>query len=203
MFKAYEISIGKWFNTEKGALSTVIYHAVHNLFISEYIVKYGNEMRFASLESAGIIDYDAKRRKKQRGNTPADMVSLDGLQPTGDDRVIQLPQLSTSEDTIYQNVLSDCFVIPVLGKIYKEASSKLQREMITWFLQQPEKLHLKSPKFRRAAKEFRMLTKEFDLTYTDCEHMIHSPKCMNRLSHEFRGLPHDFDNPTPLFNKEL
>jgi hypothetical protein len=204
MFKAYQVASGKWFTESKSSLSTAIYHAVHNHLINEYIAKMASEQRFASLESAGIIDYDAKHRKKQRGNTPTDMVSLDALQPImGDDRVMLPPQLSTSEDTIYQNVLSDCFVVPVLGNIYKEASSKLQNQMVIWFLQQPEKLHLNSPKFQRAAKEFRMLSKDFDLTYYDCAHLIRSPKCMNHLSHMLTGLPYDLDNPTPIFNKEL
>jgi hypothetical protein len=203
MFCAYQMVRGDWYDSNKSALSTAIFHTVRKHLFNEYIVRYGNEQRFASLESAGIIDYDAKYKKKKalvKGNTPTNLVSLD-IPPTREE---YLPlQLSISEETIYNNVLTDCFVVPVLGRIYSEASSKLQHEMVVWFLQQPEKLHLKSPKFRRAAKEFRMLSKEFDLTYFDCEHLVHSPKCMNRLSHELLAIPYDLDHPTPLFNKEL
>jgi hypothetical protein len=206
MYKAYEIAAGKWFTETKSSLCNAIYHAVHNHLINEYIVKYGNEKRFASQEAAGFLDYDQKRNKKQRGNTPTEVISLDALQPilgAMSDRVIMPPQLSVSEDTIYQNVLSDCFVIPILSRIYQEATSGLQDQMIVWFLQQPEKLHLKAPKFRRAAKEFRMLSREYDLTYYDCEHLIHSTVCMNKLSHELLAVPYDLDNPTPIYNKEL
>lgn len=200
MFQAYQMMTGTWYDSSKSALSTAIFHTVRRHLFNEYIVRYGNEKRFATLESAGIIDYDAKHKKEKRGNTPVGLVSLD-IPPTREEF---LPlQLSTSEETIYNNVLTDCFVVPVLGRIYHEASSKLQHEMVVWFLQQPEKLHLKSPKFRRAAKEFRMLSKEFDLTYFDCAHLVHSPKCMNLLSHELLSVPYDLDNPTPLFNKEL
>jgi hypothetical protein len=205
MWKAYQIAAGKWFTESKSSLCTSIYHAVHNHLINEYIVKMANEKRFASLESAGIIGYAEKRRKKQRGNTPADLVSIDAMvsHVLGEDRQPLPLQLSTSEDTIYQNVLSDCFVIPVLGKIYQEASSKLQHQMVVWFLQQPEKIHFESPKFRRAAKEFRMLSRECNLTYYDCKHLIRSPKCLNQLSINLVGVPYDLDHPTPLYNKEL
>jgi hypothetical protein len=203
MYKAYEIAAGKWYTKSKASLCTAIHHAVHNHLHNEYIKKYGCEKRFASLESAGIITYAEKRRKKQRGNTPADVISLDAMvAPEGQEAILP-PQLSTSEDTIYNNLLTDCFVIPVLGKIYQGASSKLQHEMIVWFLQQPEKLHPKAPKFRRAAKEFRMLSSEANLTYYDCLHLIRSPVCMNQLSINLLGIPYDIEHPTPIFNKEL
>lgn len=195
MFRAFQITRSAWRDESRSSLCTTIYHAVHNHLYNEYVVRYGNEMRFASLESAGIIE------KKRKGNTPADIVSIDALQ--SEEQVIELPQLSTSEATIYDNVLTDCFVVPVLGKIYQEASSRLQNEMIVWFLQNREKIHLKSPKFRRAAKEFRMLSKEFNLTYWDCEHLMHSPFCMNRLSHELLSVPYDINHPAPAMDKEL
>jgi hypothetical protein len=200
MFHAYQVMTGEWFDNDKSSISTAIHHTVRNHLFNEYIAKYGNERRFASLESAGIIDYDAKHKKTKKGNTPASLISLD-IPPT--EQEFSPLQLSTSEDTIYNNVLTDCFVVPVLGKIYSEASSKLRDQMIMWFLQQPDKMHLKGLKFRVAAKEFRMLSKEFDLTYFDCEHLIHSPKCMNRLSHELLSVPYDLDHPTPIYNKEL
>src|ERR1700722_6850268 len=198
MFKAYQLVQSNWHDTTKSALSTSIYHAVRNHLYNEYTLRYSNEMRFNTLEGAGIVD---KRKRKSRGFTSAGVVPLDAVTPEGD--VYQPPELSTSEETIYNNVLTDCFVVPVLGKIYKEASSKLQDEMIVWFLQNKDKTHLQSPKFRRAAKEFRMLAKELDLTYTDCEHLIRAPLCMNKLSHELLSVPFDMEHPTPSFDKEL
>lgn len=208
MFRAYQIASGKWHDESKAKLSTAIYHAVHNHLLNEYIVKYTNEQRYATLESAGIVDYDMKHKRrlesKKKRNTPTSVVYIDEPVITGEgERVMELPQLSTSEDTIYRNVLSDCFVIPVLGKIYNEASSKLQDEMVVWFIQNKDKVHLKSSKFKRRAREFRMLSREYNLTYDDCLHIFQSPQCMNRLSHQLLGLPFNLDHPTPIFDKEL
>jgi len=200
MFRAYQVAVGTWYDKSKASLCTSIYHAVRNHLHNEYIVRYGNEMRFASLEGAGIMD---KRKRTRRGYTPAGMVSIDELKSMDDDRVVELPQLSTSEETIYSNVLTDCFVVPVLGKIYKEASSKLQDQMIIWLFQNKEKVHLKGTKFRRAAKEFRLLAEEHDLTYFDCEHLIRSPRCMNSLSHEILCVPYDLERPAPAMDREL
>ncbi len=199
MFKAYQIATGKWRDESRSSLSTSIYNAVRNHLHNEYIVKYGSEMRFASLEAAGIIDSNMKYKRKKKGNTPVGLFYIDDIR----DIPIELPQLSTSEETIYNNVLTHCFVVPVLGKIYQEASSKLREEMVHWFLQQREKIQTASPKFRRAVTEFRSLSEEYNLTYYDCQHLIHSPRCMNLLSHELLHVPYDLNHPAPAMDKEL
>lgn len=191
MFEAYRIVKSNWQDPSKGALSTVIYHVVKNHLHNEYIVRYGNEMRFATLESAGIV------KKKRKGLTPANLVSIDA------DKIGEPPQLSTSEETIYSNVLTDCFVIPVIGKIYQEASTRLQEEIVTWFLCNKEKIHTKGRRFRIAAKEFRGLAEEYDLTYFDCQHLFTSSKCMDLLSRELLWIPHSLDNPAPAADRQL
>lgn len=209
MFKAYQVINSKWYDPNKAALTTVVYHAVHNHYMNEYIKKYGNESRFASLESAGIVDYDAKHKQRKEGKkglTPAGVVSLDALATT-DERglILTPPQLSTSEDVIYNNVLTDCFVVPTLVKIYKEASNRLQEEMVEWFLPQEDKYFQEdtrksrsdNKRFRHAAKEFRMLSEDFNLTYYDCLHLIRSARCTDTLSRELFHIPYMLDYPAP------
>lgn len=203
MFKAYQVITSKWYDPNKSALSTTIYHVVQNHLFNEYIQRYGNEMRFASLESAGIIDYNQKRKNKQRGLTPAGVYSLDGLTATTEEKkyVIDSPHLSTSETTIYDNVLTDCFVVPTLVKIYNGSSHRLKEEMVAWFLQNRDKVHMDGKKFRRAVKEFRSLSGEYDLTYYDCLHLLRSAQCMNRLSIQILSVPYNLDFPTPAYEK--
>lgn len=194
MFKAYQVISSKWYDPNKSSISTTIYHSVQNYFQNEYIKQYGNEKRFASLESAGIVDYDTKHRRKkqkQHGLTPAGLISLDALvelPKVQQEIILEAPQMSTSEESIYNAVLTDCFVVPVLVKIYTEASHRLKEEMFHWFLQNKGKIHIDGKKFRRAAREFRSLSNDFDLNYYDCLHLVQSPSCMWELTREIRAI---------------
>lgn len=203
MFKAYQIITSKWYDPHKSSVSTAIYHAVHNHLNNEYIKRYCNESRFASLESIGVIDFDEKHRRKKlgvvKGLTPAGMVSIDALADfpkSQQEAILESPKMSTSESTIYDSALTNCFVVPALTKIYKEASIRLRHEMVCWFIH--TKLgHEDGRRFRRAAREFREFAETLNLTYYDCLHLVRSQSCMDTLSRELLGVPFLLDYPSP------
>lgn len=167
------------------SVTTGLYHCLHNMYIREYIEVYGAwkrgwEMKDGKLVSVKLTSLQALQ----------DRMSQDG-QATMDDVVGQIPELYTSEDHILDNMLTECFVVPALTRVYQQASPKLQQGFVDWFWYSSDKVHTKGRPFRKMAKEFRELCQKERLHCEDCIHVVRSPQCLNSLSHNIFSIPYD------------
>lgn len=178
---------GRYDASRSDAVITSLYHYLHNMYIRDYVSVYGAWKRGWEMRNGKYVSLT--------------MVSLQGMQArldkTLDEVVGDIPSLVTTEDSIIQNMETNCFVIPALVKVYKQATPKLQSEIVTWFLAQDSKIHTKSKPFQRLAGEFRELCMKEHVKCDDCIHLVTSPVCLDSLSRELCGIPYDLNFPTP------
>lgn len=167
--------------------STFFYHKLHNFYYTQYTERFNilqkrNEMGTFSLQA---------------------MREMLGQRASVDDVVKQFHEFTVATDSMENNILTECFVVPSLEQIYKEGSSQLRSEMIHWFLRSRMKIHTDSKKFRKAAKEFRHLSRVHDLRRDDCLHLMRSTKCLDMLSRQLLAVPYDLSNPCPAVDRQL
>jgi hypothetical protein len=201
MFQAWKLS--KTFNPQWASFPTALYHRTHKFFINEYL-------EFHSAYKRGWTEIkngdNVKKTDKRYGHKRAlEFQSMEAL--TNDksyDEVGAFPALVTSPDSIMNNVLTECFVISAMENIYKEASPRLQRAMVEWFLSTDHtRYHTKGAKFKRRASEFRELCKHEKLTCNDCIHLVRSPSCLDTLNRNLFHVPRSLDYPCPAAERML
>jgi hypothetical protein len=169
--------IQKW-EPKKAALSTWMFIGLRTYFDKAYESRYLTKGRY-------------------EGRT----VSLDGLLVMPDekrqmsDTMVLSNSLGNKEEP--NNIFRDCYVAEVVKSIYDDSSDELQKEIKRWFLGGLERLRLTSPAFMKASKEFRGLAAERSLHYEECNHLIHSPVCLDKLSRMVMSVPFDLNHPTP------
>lgn len=173
----------------KGKFITQLYHSVHNYLIGEYIGKY-------SAQYQGWHRVNGVLKPIPHKSIEAMVLGLNKSNPAVDDVVGKIPSLIVSEDSIVQNMRTECFVVPALLEVYKVATPRLKDEMVSWFWHKRMRMANKG-KFQRLTKEFRVLAAEEGITCDDCIHLIRSPKCLDSLSRNLFNIPFDLDNPTP------
>ena len=86
-----------------------------------------------------------------------------------------------------------------MHEIYLNASQELKVSMVDWFWYKKDKVHLKSKPFQIAAKEFRVLAQQQQLTHIDCLHLVRSPSCLDKLSRTIFEIPYDH-HCSPIVN---
>lgn len=174
-------------NTKRAGQSTFFGHVLFSFYYTRYVEKY----------SLG-------QNRNEKG-----VLSLQGMQArlpgraSIDDVVGLYPEMILSADSIENNILTDCFVVPTMEQIYQQASRRLRQEMVHWFLKSRMKVHSGSKKFRAAAKEFQSLSRKYDLQREDCLHLLRSQTCLDALSRQLLWVPYDLDNPTPGADRQL
>lgn len=77
--------------------------------------------------------------------------------------------------------LKNCYVVPMIMRIYDYASPELKTELLRWFLTS-ERNHLATLKFRMASREFRRLALREGLDINDCRHLLTNEICLKSLS---------------------
>lgn len=186
MLSAYHYS-RKWkLKTDQRGVGILQNH-IKSFLINHYIEKYGAD------KQGWIYSPELKKKVSVR------MYSLQGMQerlnensPRGtlDDIVHSIPDLVVSPDSIMQRVISECFVVPCLTRVYRASSDNLKEHLVEWLWQTKNKVHKKSSRFKDAAKEFRTLCRAEDLEYNDCLHLVRSPQCLDSLSRSIFEIPY-------------
>jgi len=208
MLKALKYSI-KRFDPNKARFITGLHHYLHNHFLRNYIEWYGNEKR-------GVVSFEVEVpvrnrlnkivMKKETKHRATPIVSIDtGFDRPGEAKIsveAMVPNLVVSEDTLFRDVVSECFVIPAIEQVYNQASEKLQQAIVAWFLRSGGNVDdIRVPKngrrFNRLSCEFRELCFRYHVECDDCIHVVRSPKCLDSLSRKLLWIPYDLDNPTP------
>lgn len=167
--------VQRW-EPRRGALSTWLYVGLRTYFDKTYESRYLTKGRY-------------------EGHT----VSLHALLLQPDEKRSDTLVLADSigDTTAPEKILRDCYVADLIKSIYDESSHTLQVEIKRWFLGGLERLRLTSPVFKKASTEFRELAKARHLHYAECEHLLHSPTCLDKLSRGITLVPYSLDHPTP------
>lgn len=188
MWLVYRYITKEYNRKRSNSITTGLVHILHNVFIYDYVATYGAWKRGWEKTKDGKL-------------VPMYMNSLEGIQEQEEEtgRPLGIPDLVVSEDTIIDNVLTKCFVVPAMEKIYNNASDQLKNEIVEWFWYKKQKVHLKSKPFQTAAKEFRVLADQQNLKYYDCLHLVRSPECLNTMSHAIFNIPYD-NHCVPIVN---
>src|SRR5580693_7863219 len=140
----------KTYNPQWANFSTALYHRLHKFYINEFI-------EYQSAQQRGWERIDGKLKPIPHKSIQAMEYSMKS-KDSSLDVVGQIPALIVSSDSIVNNALTECFVVPALERIYHDASPRLQRSMVEWFLTtDASRIHKKGKPFRKAAKEFREL----------------------------------------------
>lgn len=188
---------------------TGLFHKLKSIYIRYYVEQYGAHKRGWMAVEVEVTAPNKKGKmvtKKETKYVSVTHKSLQAMQEqingTVDDVVGNIPSLYTDENHIIDAVMTECFVVPALTKVYRKASPKLQQAIVDWFWYTKDKVHTKSPKFKEMSKEFRMLCSVEDVECDDCLHLVHSPNCLNRLSHSIFAIPWD-PTCTPIVGKDF
>ncbi len=211
MLKALKFSIRRY-DEQKADFITGLYHSLHNHYVRTYLEWYRNEQR-------GVVPFEVKVEilNKRTGKVKLetvkkyrdiDVLSIQGeqerMKEEGGGSVESItPHLVFSEESILQDVSAECFVLPSIVRVYHQASPKLKRAIVAWFLKSSGNVDVKAPKsgnrFRELSHEFRELCFRYHVECDDCIHIIRSPKCLDTLSRQLIWIPYDLNNPTPTF----
>lgn len=207
MMEAWKLT--RTFNPRWASFTTALYHRLHKFFINEYLEFHSAQKRgWVRIKEGDGYKASAKRYGHKRAFEFQSMEALtsksviDGNMTFDETGVY--PALTVSPDSIVLNVVTECFVIPALESIYKEATPKLQSAIYEWFLTaDSSRIHTKGKPFRKAAKEFRQLCKCKNLTCSDCIHLLRSPACLDTFHRDLFGVPRDLNFPTPIVERVL
>lgn len=188
----------KTFNPDWASFTTALYHRLHRFFINEYLEHHSAQQR-------GWARINGKLAPIPHASLQAMEFRMSKYKDSSlDDVVGQIPALIVTPDSIFDNAVTECFVVPTLGKIYHDASPKLQAAIVEWFLTTDKsRIHKKGKPFKKAAKEFRDLCEHRSVTCDDCVHLVRSPSCLDTLSRNLFNIPRDLDNPTPIVERML
>lgn len=188
----------KTFNPSWASFSTALFHRMHRFYINEYLEHHSAQQR-------GWVRVNGKLQPIPHASIQAMEYRMSKVKDANlDDVVGQIPALVVSPDSIVENAITECFVVPALKKVYSEASPRLQESIVEWFLRtQDTRIHKKGKPFKKAAKEFRELCKHENVTCTDCIHLVRSPGCLDTLSRDLFGVPRDLNFPTPQVERML
>lgn len=167
--------VPRW-EPRRGALSTWLYIGVRTYFDKTYESRYLTKQRY-------------------EGRT----ISLQGMLLQSDeprsDTLVMADRLGDMDEP--KKIIRDCYVAELIKGIYDESSNRLKEEIKRWFLGGLERVRTNSPNFLRASSEFRSLAGARHLYYEECAHLMHSPKCLDKLSREILLIPYDLEHPTP------
>lgn len=201
MWQAHRMTLT--YNPNYANFTTALYHRLHKFYINDYL-------EFHSAQQRGWV---RPPRTKTTEGKPIPHISMQAIEEAMrrkstkaslDDVVGYIPSLVVSEDAIYRNAMTECFVVPALGEIYQNASFKLQVAIQQWFLTKADtRIHTKGKPFMQAAREFRVLCHEKGLCCNDCLHLVRSPGCLDMLSRNILGIPYDLEFPTPVVERVL
>jgi hypothetical protein len=187
----------KTYNPQWASFSTALFHRLHHFFINEYIEHHSAQQRGWERVNGNLRPIPHRSIQEMELYVKTKGSSID-------DVVGQIPALVVSEDSILNNALTECFVVPALERVYQEASPKLQAAFIEWFLSlDKSRIHKKGKPFRKAAKEFRELCSCEGVVMEDCIHLVRSPSCLDTLSRDLFGVPRDLNFPTPVVERML
>jgi hypothetical protein len=196
----------KTFNPSWASFGTAVYHRIHRYFINEYL-------EFHSAYKRGWMpatkNHKAYSKTRHGNKVTFEFQSMEALMKTSENESFEssgiFPALVTSPDSIFENVVTECFVIPTLEKVYKEATPRLQEMIYVWFLSTnvKERNCTKGKPFKKAAKEFRELCKHEQLSCNDCLHLVRSPSCLDKLSRDLFHIPYSLEAPCPAAERVL
>ena len=167
--------IPRW-EPRRGALSTFLYKCIRTYFDKTYESVYLTKGRW-------------------EGRTTSLQALLYKSDEPQSDTLVMADLLG--DVTEPERIIRDCYVAELIKQIYDESSDRLKQEIKRWFLGGLERVRTNSPNFLLASREFRSLAGVRHLHYEECNHLIHSPKCLDKLSREILLVPFDLDHPTP------
>jgi len=197
MVQAWKLT--QTYNPSWASFSTALYHRLHRHFINEFLEYHSSQqrgwhrvegkLRPIPHKSIQAMEYSMKRNKEESYLS---------------DVAATIPALVVSADSIENNALTECFVVPTLEKIYQEATPRLKQAIVEWFLStEAHRIHNDSKRFKKSAKEFRELCQHEHLVFDDCLHLVRSPACLDKLSRDLFGIPHNLDRPCPTAERVL
>jgi hypothetical protein len=202
----------KTFNPRWASFTTALFHRLHHFYINEYLELHSAHKRgWVLIKEGDMVEPTHQRFGNKRTIEHQSVEALvyqkgsDNADSDGTyDESGVYPPLVVSPDSIVKNVITECFVVPALEKVYKNSSPRLQDAFVEWFLKTEEtRIHKKGKPFKKAAAEFRELCKEVNVTCDDCIHLVRSPSCLDTLSRDLFGVPRDLNYPTPIVERML
>lgn len=207
------VKLTRTYNPKWALFTTALYHRLHHFYINNYLEFYSAQQR--GWERVNVI----RDGKKTSEVWPIPHQSLDALKdsylhpkygPDAQNRSHAqevegaIPSLVVYPDSIVQNTINHCFVIPTLEKIYYASSPKMQVEIIKWFFSEDKsRVHKKGRPFKKYSHEFREMAMHYRLTCEDCIHVVRSPGCLDLLSRDLLHVPYSLEYPTPLLERVI
>lgn len=196
------VKLSRTYNPKWAVFSTALYHRLHHFYINHYDEFYSAQQR--GWEKVKVM----RDNKLVTEIWPIPHQSLDALTPKQGhmthDEAGFIPALVVQSDSIVENMVTQCFVVPTLEKIYHASSPKMQAQIIQWFLSQDKsRVHKKGRPFKKYSGEFREMALKYRLTCEDCIHVVRSPGCLDTLSRDLLHIPYSMVYPTPLVERVL
>lgn len=170
MYWVMAFGVPRW-DVQQSTLSTFLYCGLQNKF-SDIIKKLKRQ-----------------RRNDFRETSLEQLMAMERDEATGS--LVQFVPTAARDLKSAENMVLDCFAVPMMMRVYRQASPLLKREIKQWFLPKDiERIRLDTLKFHKACWEFRRLAKTNGLAFTDCEHLVTSPSCLNALTFGLNNLSH-------------
>lgn len=166
------------YQKEKAAMSTFLHEGVEN-YLKNYTYRAYQSGRYEG-GTISICDLD--------------LVGIDGHKYSLETRVEALRDTYTPE-----TILRECWVVPMMLRVFKRATAMLRRELKRWFFRdEGERLqHLDDANgcltdgqlnFVLARSEFLGLANDVGLGYDECHHLMTRPGCQGQLKFALAGL---------------
>lgn len=166
------------YRRDEASLCTFLYVGVGNYFKSEYLMK-------------------AYQRSRYEGRTVSldslDLIGVDDMRHPLESRVEALVDRKSQVDMI-----RGCWVVPMMVRIFKQATELLKQELRRWFLRvEKARIHTRQRlgrltnrqlEFSLARHEFLSLARRERVEYDDCKHLLTNPFCQRELKFELAGL---------------
>lgn len=163
-----------YYSTVKGAqFGTFLCHSIRNYFYGHFIAVYNK--RESQCEAHVEHITDLQERASENG-TRFDVKS----------------DVPNQETLVLENDSAIVFL-----RIHEDASDRLKKYLIQWFLNRDTKHQLRGKEFKKARKEFRSLATQHGLTIDDCRAILRSPTLLDFIARQILWAPYDINNPCP------
>ncbi len=165
MMQAWKLT--QTYNPNWANFTTALYHRLHKFFINEYLEQHSALKRgWTKIKEGDGYMASNKRFGQKRAYEFQSLDAIAAKDNKSAEETGVYPPLVVSPDSITNNVMTECFVVPALERIYKEASPKLQNSIFEWFITtEASRIHTGGQKFNKRAKEFRELCKHASTLY--------------------------------------
>lgn len=190
----------RWSVRKGGNFGTFLWHGLENFFNERYVSHFSAEMRCDLLR-----DKTERKNYKILGNR---LVSIEAAaQKFGQQGKEFEMERAFRIETKEVDFLTSCYAVDYLIKLYGEASTQLQTALVRWFIRPPSGdrredsrryfKQLAGARFVENSREFKGLAHHYRLDIHDCQHIMGSPECLDKLSREWIYVPYNLDDPIP------